>query len=169
MPRRKIIGVMGSGTSEHRDLSAPLGRWLARCGYDLLTGAGPGVMAAVSRAFSEVSDRRGVVVGIVPAGRPENLYPNPWVELSIVTHLKGEAGPSSADSRNHINVLSSDVIVALPGAEGTLAEIGLALRYDKPIIAYWPTATPEQLPAAVPRARELADVQRFVRERAGNP
>ncbi len=165
MTRRKIIGVMGSGTEEHDALASPLGQWLARRGYNLLTGAGPGVMAAVSRAFSEVSGRCGVILGIVPAGKPAGLYPNPWVELPIFTHLTGEAGPSSAESRNHINVLSSDVIVALPGGEGTLAEIDLAVRYEKPIIAYWPTANRLQLPAKVPIARGLGEVQRFVLDR----
>ena len=163
--RRTVIGVMGSGTDEHADLAEPLGRWLATRGYDLLTGAGPGVMSAVSRAFSEVPGRRGIVLGIVPAGRPDGLYPNPWVEIPIFTHLSGQGGPLGSESRNHINVLSSDVIVALPGAVGTQAEIELAVRYEKAIIAYWPAATRDQILADVPIARELEEVKRFVVEK----
>ena len=162
--RRKVIGVMGSGSEEHAELADPLGRWLAERGYDLLTGAGPGVMTAVSRAFSEVPGRRGIVIGIVPAGRAEGLYPNPWVEIPIFTHLTGRGGPLGEDSRNHINVLSSDVIVALPGASGTRAEIELAIRYEKPVIAFWPTAPGSQLPPDVPIARDLEEVKRFVVE-----
>ena len=163
--RRKVIGVMGSGSEEHARLAEPLGRWLAESGYDLLTGAGPGVMTAVSRAFAAVPGRRGIVLGIVPAGKRPDLYPNPWVEIPIYTHLAGRAGPLSAESRNHINVLSSDVLVALPGASGTRAEIELAVRYEKAVIAYWPGAGREELPAGVPIARELEEVKRFVLER----
>jgi predicted Rossmann-fold nucleotide-binding protein len=39
-------------------------------------------------------------------------------------------------SRNHINVLTPDVIVALPGGSGTASEVKLALLYDKPLVAF---------------------------------
>ena len=162
MPRRKMIGVMGSGQDDHSDLAVPLGRWIAAQGYDLLTGGGQGVMAAVSKAFYDVPGRHGSVVGIVPAGRAPGLYPNPWVEVAVFTHLAGADGPAAADSRNHINVLSSDVIVALPGGEGTLSEIDLAVRYSKSVIAYWPGKSPQSKLRHVPVARELKDVQNFV-------
>jgi predicted Rossmann-fold nucleotide-binding protein len=37
------------------------------------------------------------------------------------------------DGRNIINILSSDVVVALPGSTGTLSEIALALKNQKPL------------------------------------
>ena len=125
-------------------------------------------MRAVSRAFAQCSGRQGMVVGVLPAGAepgasPEG-YPNPWVELAVRTHLpiRG-AGGSDPMSRNHINVLSSDVIVALPGGAGTATEVSLALRYGTPVVAFVPTAGAiPGLPPSVPMAPDLGSVQRFI-------
>lgn len=131
-----IVGVMGSGSKEHGELAAPLGEWLAVQGYDLMTGGGAGVMAAVCRAFAGVPTRRGVSVGILPAGPPVG-YPNQWLDIVIRTHLP-KRGTEGADilSRNHITVLSSNVIVVLPGRQGTRTELALALHHRKPVIAF---------------------------------
>jgi uncharacterized protein (TIGR00725 family) len=168
MGRRAIVGVMGSGNEPHARHAEPLGRWLALEGVDLLTGGGGGVMAAVSRTFSETPGRRGLVIGVLPAGpdpsSPRSGYPNPWVEISIVTHLPIKADGTDERSRNHINVLSSDVIVALAGGEGTASEIALALRYGRPVIAFVDSrADIPGLPPAVPASGTLAAVQEFVR------
>ncbi len=40
-------------------------------------------------------------------------------------------------SRNHINILSSDVVVALPGSSGTWSEIQLAIRYVRAWVGGW--------------------------------
>ena len=130
-----MIGVMGSGSSEHRELAEPLGEWLAVQGYDLITGGGAGVMTAVSRAFASVPTRRGVCVGVLPAGPPPG-YPNPFVDVIIQTHLpkRGNEGSDNL-SRNHITVLSSAVVVVLPGRQGTRTELSLALHHRKPVIA----------------------------------
>jgi uncharacterized protein (TIGR00725 family) len=127
---------MGSGSVEYREMAEPLGRWLAESGYDLLTGGGGGVMAAACRGFAAVPNRRGVSIGVLPAGPPAGC-PNPWVDLVIQTHLP-KRGAEGADvlSRNHINVLSAAVVIALPGREGTRTEVALALHHRKPLIAY---------------------------------
>jgi uncharacterized protein (TIGR00725 family) len=133
---RRVIGVMGSGTEEHAELAVPLGRWLAVQGFDLLTGGGGGVMAAVCRGFHESSEGRGVTIGILPAGPPEG-YPNPWVDVAIYTHLPQRGAEGAGErSRNHLNVLSSRVLVALPGGPGTRTEVALAQKYGRPLIAY---------------------------------
>lgn len=137
--RRPVVGVMGSGVRPCRSLAVPLGRLLARMDVHLLTGGGAGAMAAVSQAFAEADRRAGLVIGVLPGrsadGEPPPGYPNPWVEVELRTRLeaRGEAG-GSAISRNHINVLSSDVVVALPGGAGTRSEALLALRYNRPLI-----------------------------------
>jgi uncharacterized protein (TIGR00725 family) len=164
--RRRLIGVMGSGRTEHAELAVPLGRWLAEQGLDLLTGGGAGVMAAVCRGFHEVPGRKGVTVGVLPAGPPPG-YPNAWVDVAILTHLpdRGAAGASER-SRNHLNVLSSRVVVALPGGAGTRSEVELARRYGRPLIAYLGRDGAieglgrGELPAV---AAELAEVAAFVR------
>jgi uncharacterized protein (TIGR00725 family) len=155
---------MGSGSDGHDHLAAPLGRWLAQEGVDLLTGGGGGVMAAVCRAFRSVPDRRGLTIGVLPAGPPRG-YPNPDVEVVIRTHLaaRGEEGTSES-SRNHVNVLTSDVIVALPGGAGTRTEVVLALRYGRPLIAWLGSGVIEGLSCRdFPVAEDLAGVQSFVR------
>ena len=126
-------------------------------------------MEAVSRAFFEVPDRRGRVIGILPgstdAGVPRRDYPNPWVEIPISTHLplSGELGTDPL-SRNHINVLSSTVLVALPGGAGTASEVALALRYHRPVIAYLDDPSQiDGLPAEAVVESDFAAVQAFVR------
>jgi uncharacterized protein (TIGR00725 family) len=165
---------MGSGTESHRERALPLGRWLAGEDVHLLTGGGGGVMSAVSEGFFEVPHRRGLVIGVLPGAELESGspaasragYPNPWVEIAISTHLplSGRRGLDPL-SRNHINVLSSTVLVALPGSAGTASEVALALRYHRPIIAY--LDDPEEiegLPAGVAVESDFAAVQAFVRE-----
>ena len=153
MKRRRIVAVIGSGRSAD-PCCAEVGHLIATLGFDLLTGGGGGVMEAVSRAFFETSPRTGLVIGIIPAEvhglerlehriattvayQPPEGYPNQWVEIVIYTHLpdSGERG-TLRSSRNHINVLSADAIVALPGQAGTESEVWLAKQYGVPIIAY---------------------------------
>jgi predicted Rossmann-fold nucleotide-binding protein len=123
-------------------------------------------MAAACRGFQAVAGRTGVAIGILPQGPPRG-YPNSWVDVVIQTHLpdRGAEGASER-SRNHLNVLSSHAIVALPGGAGTRTEVELARRYGRPLIAFLGAdgeiegLTREQLPAL---AMELAEVAVFIR------
>jgi predicted Rossmann-fold nucleotide-binding protein len=175
--RRRVISVIGSGVvADPR--CAEVGRLIASLGFDLLTGGGRGVMEAVSRAFFDVSPRRGLVIGVVPAAvhpievleqrRPQTIdytippgYPNEWVEIAIYTHLpdSGQAG-TLRSSRNHINVLSADAIIALPGQDGTIAEMWLAVQYGIPVIAYGDHAA--GAPFGIGRARSMDEVREFL-------
>lgn len=170
--RLPIVGVIGSGSDYHEDLAVPLGRWLATQNVHLLTGAGKGVMAAVSRAFAETPNRKGLVLGIVPSGSedephvPKVGYPSDWVEVPIFTHLhlSGTAGQDPR-SRNHLVVLTGRVLVALPGGPGTASEIRLALRYSKPVIAYLKGRDDiADLPNEVRSTGDFGEVKTFVSE-----
>jgi predicted Rossmann-fold nucleotide-binding protein len=152
-------------------------------------------MAAVSKSFYETPDRRGLVIGILPCDesleqsndggpnpsdggpKPKDGYPNQWVEIPVLTHLplSGERGTEPM-SRNHINVLSSDVIVALSGDAGTLSEVRLAVRYGRPVIAFVESddesgVESDQgipgLPKGVPISSSLEEVQTFVLAQLG--
>ncbi len=141
-----MVGVLGSGSNAFPHLSFPLGKWLAARGYDLINGGGGGVMAETARGFASVIDRTGFVLGILPSQNPcdepalrrdyraPSNYPNPYVDFCIRTHLNlsGERGMDPA-SRNHIIVLTADILIALPGSAGTRSEIKLALDYGKPL------------------------------------
>ena len=160
---------MGSGSKPHRERASLLGHWLALEGVHLLTGGGGGVMAAVSQAFYETSNRSGLIIGIIPCEegsvRPKSGYPNPWVEMPIFTHLSlsGIRGKELL-SRNHINVLSSDVIIALPGSAGTGSEVALALSYQRAVVCYLESRDEiPELPAEIHICNSLEEVQEFVR------
>jgi predicted Rossmann-fold nucleotide-binding protein len=160
---RSIVGVMGDSRDEHRLLSEPLGRSLATLGVHLLIGGGGGVMKAVARAFAG-EKREGSIIGIIPSllscqepsaalghpvvrnWRPKVNYPNEYVEIPIYTHLP-ESGLNGKFeiSRNHINVLSADIVLRLPGGSGTQAEEELATEYGRPlwILTYPEVRSPE--------------------------
>jgi len=93
-----------------------------------LTGGGPGIMAAAGQGFCSISSSLGVSIGVIPAGKPPTTYPNPWVHLPIRTHLHG-ADPTGPDSRNHINIRSARIVIALTGGRGTRAELELAIEH----------------------------------------
>jgi len=164
---------MGSHADAYPERSEIVGQWIAREGFHLLTGAGQGVMSAVSQAFAEVADRPGRVIGIIPSvlddprRAPVRGYPNPWVEIPIHTHL-GVGAPAGDDplSRNHVNVLTSSVIILLPGGDGTASEGRLALRYSTPCVAF--LRMREEIPSLAPEIpveREFANVIAFVGSR----
>jgi predicted Rossmann-fold nucleotide-binding protein len=73
-------------------------------------------------------------------------------------------------------VLSSNVVIALPGGWGTASEVSLALRYGRPVIAYLGARDEiPELPDSVRVEGDLEKVKEFVREkirwgeRQGNP
>jgi len=137
---------MGSGGEAHPELAGPLGERIARGGWHLLTGAGGGVMAEVARAFCNVPGREGLSIGVVRCLEPPTLDPrtgrrdyrpnppNQWVELPIYTHLHRSS--QHPESRNHLNVLTADALVALPGGPGTLSEVHLRLQYGRPLLLH---------------------------------
>jgi hypothetical protein len=95
---------------------------VAERGWVLLTGGrATGVMDAASRGAREAG---GLVIGVLPdadiVGASEHL------DVAIRTGM--------GDARNVINVLSSDVVIALPGGVGTLSEVALALAAGKAVI-----------------------------------
>ena len=168
--RSPIVGVMGSHAHAHAERSQQVGDWIARQGYHLLTGGGNGVMKTVTKAFVQVPGRCGMALAVVPAFTdlacpvPLPGYPNRWVEIPIYTHL-GRGGPIGDEptSRNHLNVLTSTVIILLPGGPGTASEARLTLRYDKPCVAYLRSAKEiPGLPDEIPVESDFAHVAAFV-------
>jgi uncharacterized protein (TIGR00725 family) len=164
------VGVMGSSQDEHIDLAGPLGQLLAALEFNLLTGAGRGVMTSVSRAFLEARRGRGISIGVVPCASldarsaPRAGSPNPYVELPVYTHLPLSGVDGQDDlSRNHINVLTSDVIIALPGSDGTRSEVELAVRYARPVAVFAETAAQvAHFAGGITRLFDIRDVELFL-------
>jgi len=92
----------------------------------------------------------GLTVGILPGARASEA--NPYIDIPIVTDM--------GNARNVINVLTSQVVIAIHGGYGTLSEIALALKCGTPVVAIgsWGLAPPEGIaPAEVAVAGSPAE------------
>ena len=119
-----IIGVMGGAAVPSRVIFAArrLGYLIAERGWILLNGGrNSGVMEASAQGAREMG---GLTIGILPGMDRKNA--SEFIDIPIVTGM-GQA-------RNSINVLSSDFVVACRGGAGTLSEIALAIKSEKPVI-----------------------------------
>ncbi len=139
-----IVGVMGGGEGVSPEIcrqAYALGSLVAREGWVLLNGGRPaGVMEASARGAREAG---GLTVGILPGTSPAGACS--YVDIPIITGM--------GDARNYINVLSSSVVVVLPGGAGTISEAALALKNGKTIITLgFP------LPEGLKRYREQGQV-----------
>jgi uncharacterized protein (TIGR00725 family) len=123
---RTIVGVMGSGEDDDREavaLAYEVGGAIAREGWVLLNGGlACGVMDASARGAREAG---GLVVGVLPDS--DAARASHFIDIPIRTGM--------GDARNVVNVLSSDVVIALPGRAGTLSEVALALKSGRTVIA----------------------------------
>ena len=132
----QILGVFGgsNANSEEEAIAERVGALAAQCGWVVLTGGGPGVMAAASHGAVEAG---GLTMAILPNAIPGGGYPNPWVHLPVFT------GAGSA--RNAFNVLSASLCVAIGGGAGTLSEIALALKNGVPVWSWksWGVSDPQ--------------------------
>ena len=127
MRRVIVVGVMGPGegaSEADRDAAYRLGEYIGSQGWVVLNGGRKeGVMNMVNLG---ARDTKGLTIGIHPQDtRQENPES---VILPIVTGM--------GNARNCINVLSSDIVVAVAfhvGA-GTTAEVALAVKAGKPVL-----------------------------------
>jgi len=135
------IAVVGGGlcSPEACETARRLGLLLASRSHILLSGGRGGVMEAACRGAHEGG---GVAVGILPGEREEA---NTFVDISIVTGM-GQA-------RNAVIVKSADVVIALPSEMGTLSEMALALKMNRPLISLGSWELPGALAA---KSREEA-------------
>lgn len=121
----KIVGVMGGSVcSEEQGRAAYLtGRAIADQGTVLLCGGGLGTMTESARGAFE---KGGLTIGILPGY--DKQMANPYIKIALPTNM--------GDARNSINILSSDVVVAIGGQSGTLSEIAFAIKAGKQVLAY---------------------------------
>ena len=115
---------MGGGQADEKTIrdAYRLGALIAQNRWYLLNGGREaGIMAASARGAAE---HNGITIGILPDSHRQRISPH--ITIPIITGL--------GNARNCINVLTSDVVVACPGGAGTLSEIALALKNQKPVI-----------------------------------
>jgi len=123
MKSRPYIGVIGAGTcpAPIYDLARTLGFEIGARGWILVCGGLGGVMEGAARGCVEAG---GMTVGILPG--LDRGSANPYITVALPTGL--------GDGRNLLVVRSADLLVAVSGGYGTLSEIALALKADKPVI-----------------------------------
>jgi uncharacterized protein (TIGR00725 family) len=130
--RKPVVGVMGASANDAltsseaerlKQLACGLGEVLARRDCFLITGATTGLPDLVAKAFRS---NGGFALGVSPAiDHAEHLelgLPDDGADIIVYTGF-GYKG------RNVINVRSSDVVIILGGATGTLNEFTIA--YDE--------------------------------------
>ena len=118
------VSVIGSGT-EHEARAEEVGRLLASRGCTVVTGGRGEVMAAASRGAKSAG---GTTIGILPGETREET--NEWVDHVVVTGI--------GHARNLAVVASGDVVIAVGGSWGTLAEIGFARVLGRPVVVLEP-------------------------------
>jgi uncharacterized protein (TIGR00725 family) len=121
--RRRQIAVAGGGvcTTSTARLAHAVGRHVALAGAVLVCGGLGGVMAAAARGAAEAD---GDVVGLLPSYRCADA--NPYCSIVLPTGL--------GHARNTLVAAAGDALIALPGAEGTLAEVALAGVLGRPVV-----------------------------------
>ena len=121
--RKKVVSVIGGHkcTKEVEQLAHNLGKELAKVVDILISGGLSGTMKAVCLGFKASG---GLTIGIIPSYDKNDA--NEFVDIVIPTGL--------GFARNILVVKSADVVVALPGEEGTLSELAYALQFGIPVI-----------------------------------
>ena len=115
------VSVVGSG-SEWEPAAEEIGRLLAERGCTVVTGGLGEVMAAAHRGAKAAG---GATIAILPGERREDA--NEWADHVVVTGI--------GHARNLAVAASGDVVIAIGGAWGTLAEMAFARRLGRPVVA----------------------------------
>lgn len=118
------IAVIGSSTQVSPAVEAmaeEVGLEIARAGAILVTGGRGGVMESACKGAKRGG---GLTVGILPESSLDQA--NPYLDIAVTTGI--------GYARNYINVCSSDAVVSISGAGGTLSEIGYALALNKLLV-----------------------------------
>jgi uncharacterized protein (TIGR00725 family) len=125
--RKIIIGVMGGAqfvTNDEEKYAYQIGKIIALEGWVLLNGGrSSGVMEATAKGARE---NGGITVGVLPTENASSA--SQYIDIPIITGM--------GLARNVINILSSDIVIALPGRAGTISEIALALSHGKQVILF---------------------------------
>ena len=126
--RRPVAAVIGDGGAAADSAAGRIAQHLGHClvdaGFRVVTGGLGGVMAAASRgARHSPRYREGDVLAILPGYQAAAA--NPWADIVLCTGL--------GHARNTLCAASGDVVLAVGGGSGTLAEIALAWTLGRPV------------------------------------
>jgi uncharacterized protein (TIGR00725 family) len=115
------VAVIGSG-ARWESLAEEVGRLLAERGCTVVTGGLGEVMAAAQRGAKSAG---GTTLAILPG--EDRSAANPWADHVVVTGI--------GHARNLAVAASGDAVIAIGGSYGTIAEMALALRLGRTVVA----------------------------------
>jgi uncharacterized protein (TIGR00725 family) len=98
-----------------------VGRALARAGAVLVCGGLGGAMEAAARGAAAEG---GIVLGVLPGA--DRRAANDFVTVAVPTGM--------GEMRNALIVRAADAVIAVGGEFGTLSEIALALKAERPVV-----------------------------------
>jgi predicted Rossmann-fold nucleotide-binding protein len=143
-----------------------LGACLAHNKFPLLTGGLGGAMRAV--AVSYVQGNGPVTIGILPKdsyAKARTIYGEYSPKIKFVqTQLDakdadGKHTHEGPNSRNHVLIFASDLVVSLPGEGGSIAEATIAKEwYGKTVIAFDPEAGGNKTAGLEPWRKRINDL-----------
>jgi hypothetical protein len=121
--RKIVISVIGGHEcdDEVERLAVNIGKMIAEVGAVLVCGGLGGVMQAVSKGAQKAG---GLTIGLLPG--KDKADANPYIDIPLPTSI--------GYARNVMVACSADIIVALPGSNGTLCEICYGMVHHRPII-----------------------------------
>ena len=149
---KPIIAVIGgsSCTKNEWALAHETGRLLADRGAIVVCGGLGGVMEAAAQG---AKSNGGVTVGILPGTDPAAA--NAYIDVPLATGL--------GEMRNLLIVRVAQALIAIGGGIGTLSEIALAQRTEKPVIGLHDSF---RNAIEMPRATSAAEAVEWALERA---
>lgn len=157
------IAVIGRGDCSGAEYARAeaVGRLIAESGAIICCGGLFGVMETACRGAQEAG---GTTVGILP-GTGDG---NPYLDVVIRTGMD--------HARNVILILSADAVIAVGGGYGTLSEIAIALKTERPIFGLFTwdiegvrgCATPEEAVSLAVRAGRPSHPSRSPRGHEGS-
>jgi uncharacterized protein (TIGR00725 family) len=129
------IGVIGyAGTEEYvsgggptmstLDIAEKIGKLLAENNAIVVTGGKSGIMETAAKGAKTAN---GITVGVVKG--KNRFTSNPFIDVEVITGME-------ADGMDEVMLVQMcDGFIVLGGGAGTLQEITLAYRNNKPVVA----------------------------------
>ena len=133
MTRKLQIGVIGSaGSEEYPKNGAPspkvfevayqLGKLIAQNDAVLITGGKGGIMESASKGAKESG---GTTVGVVQGN--QRFTSNNFTDIEVISGM-------TATGEETILILMCDGLIGIGGGAGTLQELSIAYRNQKPVV-----------------------------------
>ncbi len=123
MNQKITISVIGGHDVDEEvgGFAEKVGKLVAEVGGILVCGGLRGVMEASCRGAKKA---KGMTIGLLP-GKDKNEA-NPYVDIALPTSI--------GYARNAMVACCADIILALPGSNGTCSEICYGLVYGRPVL-----------------------------------